>query len=340
MRTVASRAAGGANGRITWTEPEAMGRITDWAGERRARVRGHNPWLVAVRTVRLFQDVRIMGLGAEMAYYALVSLIPLVGTLGAAMGTLERIMGGEAVRQLEDTIIRSLEGVFSPDLTGTVIEPLVRGLLAEERTGFAIGGLLVTFWFAGGAFRAATRALDDAYEVPERRGTLSQWAVAYALTVAAVFGLVVLLALVVVGPLLGGGAQIAEWLGVGALFQVVWATARWVVVLAGAVAYLAWLYRLAPNVRNTWRDCLPGAVLGAVGTILVTLAFRTYLDLAGPGTPELGDAGAALQLVSQTIGAVLAAVLWIWLVSCAVLTGGVLNAELDRSRGIERARKA
>jgi membrane protein len=317
-----------------------MDRIESWAAGRSHSVRGHNPWLVSVRVFRRFLDVRVMGLGAEMAYYALVSIIPLIAAIGAAMGTLERMVGAARVAQLEDQLVSALRRVFSPELTTTIMDPLVRELLAEERAGLAIGGLLVTIWFAGGAFRAATRALDEAYQVPERRGALSQWAVAVALTVGAVVGLVVLLALVVVGPLLGGGHRIAEWLGLGPLFRLAWETVRWLVVIGGAVAYLVWVYRVAPNVRNGWRDCVPGAVLAAAGILLITVVFRVYLGLAGPGAPQIGEEGAAIQVVSLTIGAVLAAVLWIWLVSCAVLTGGVLNAELDRSRGIRRGRKA
>jgi membrane protein len=317
-----------------------MGRVLEWAEGRRARIRGHNPWTLTVRVVDRFLEVRVLGLGAEMAYYALVSTLPLLATVGAAMGTMERILGPQQVRQLEDGLVSFIERVFSSELTATVMEPLVRGLLAEERTGFAVGGLLLTLWFAGGAFRAATRALDQAYQVPERRGTLSQWAVAYGLTVGAVVGVVILLSLVVVGPLLGGGRRIADWLGLGPAFEIGWATGRWLVVLAFGVAYLVWVYRVAPNVRNSWRDCLPGATLGAIGTLLITVGFRAYLGLAGPSAPMLGDEGAAIQVVSQTIGAVLAAVLWIWLVSVVVLTGGVLNAELDRSRGIRRETKA
>jgi membrane protein len=152
---------------------------------------------------------------------------------------------------------------------------------------------------------------------------------------------------------------------------VAWATLRWVVVAVGGGAYLVWLYRIAPNVKNGWRDCVPGAVLAGVGTLLITLAFRVYLELAGPAAPAVGDAGAAVVgdagaavvgdagaavvgdagaavvgdagaavvVVSQTVGAILAAVLWVWLVSCAVLIGGILNAELDHSRGIRRERK-
>jgi membrane protein len=320
--------------------PYPMDRIEAWASARSARIRGYNPWLVSVLVVRRFMEVRVLGLGAEMAYFALVSTLPLVATLGATMGTLERVLGAERVGMLEDFLVDALARVFSPDLTATVMAPLVRGLLAEERAGFAIGGLLITLWLAGGAFRAATRALDDAYQVPERRGAVSQWVVAYGLTVGAVVGVVLLVSLVVVGPLLGGGHRIADWFGLGSAFAMTWDIVRWLVVFAGAVVYLVWVYRVAPNVQNGWRDCVPGAFLATVLILLITVGFQTYLEVAGPTAPSLGDADAAVQMVSLTIAAVLATVLWVWLVSIAVLTGGVLNAELDRSRGIRRPTKA
>jgi membrane protein len=311
---------------VTGDEP---GRVERWAAARPARVRGRNPWLVAWRTWEGFNDTRVMGLAAEMAYFALVSLVPLLVTLGAGLGLMERLIGADATRTMEDGLIQALAGVFSPEMTRDVLEPLVRGLLAEERAGLALGGLLVTLWFAGGAFRAVIRALDEAYRVPERRGTLIQWAIAYALTAGAVVVTTVLMALVVVGPLLGVGRMLADVVRLGPAYELAWRIGRWPVVAAVAVAYLAWVYHVGPNVRTRWRDCLPGAVFGTAATLLIATGFRYYLELAGPGAPVTGDPGEAVQIASQTVGAILAAMLWLWLTSMAVLTGGVLNAAVS-----------
>jgi membrane protein len=307
-----------------------MESVERWTEARSARIGGHNPWRVAYRVADGFLTVRVMGLGAEMAYYALVSLIPLVAALGAGLGLIERLLGAAQAREVENAMILSLQGVFSPELTRDVLEPLVRGLLAEERAGLALGGLLLTLWFAGGAFRAVIRALDEAYRVEERRGTLAQWGIAFMLTLGAVLVTVVMLAAVVIGPLLGVGRWLAEWVGAGTVYEILWTVGRWPVVFAVATAYLAWVYHLGPNVRARWRDSLPGAVLGTAGTILIAVGLRAYLEFAGPQAPQIGDPGEAVQAASQTVGAMLAVVLWLWLTSCALLTGGVLNAELAR----------
>jgi membrane protein len=149
----------------------------------------------------------------------------------------------------------------------------------------------------------------------------------------------VVLSLMVVGPLLGGGVRIAEWLGVGPAFALFWSIARWPVAFAVVSAFLAWLYRVAPNVRNTWRASLPGAITATTAIILIAVGLRAYLGVAGPRAPEVGEASEALEVASQTIGAILAVILWIWLSSVAILTGGVLNAELRRRKEAKVAKR-
>jgi membrane protein len=229
--------------------------------------------------------------------------------------------------------------VFAQQVASDVLAPLVDGLLDEERGGFALGALLVTLYLASRVFRAAVRALDDAYRVASRQGVVTQYLLGFAFTVGALVTLVTVLLLVVIGPLLGDGDAWAERLGLGDAFRAAWSVLRWPTVLALTVAFLTLLYRYAPNVRTTWRRCLPGAVVGTLGALLVSAGFVLYVAAAVPETPG-ADAGSAavVQAAAQMLGLVLAAALWIWLSSIAVLLGGVLNAEVDAAR--DRARPA
>jgi len=97
-----------------------------------------------------------------------------------------------------------------------------------------------------------------------------------------------------------------------------------------STAYLTWLYTVAPNARNTWRGSLPGAAAATGALLLIAVGLQGYLLLIGPRMLATGDATQAVALAWQAIGAVLAGTLWIWLSSIAVLTGGILNAELRR----------
>ncbi|TGO05050.1 YihY/virulence factor BrkB family protein [Serinibacter arcticus] len=297
------------------------------------RVRGLNPVALSTRSVLRAGDVRVTGLAAEMSYYALISLVPIATALGSSLGFLRPLLGDAQVTEIRTAIVDALTSIFAEQVASNVLAPLVDGLLSEERTGFAVGALAVTLFLASRVFRAAVRALDDAYRVEARRNVVAQLALGLLFTLGALVTLVTVTLLVVVGPLLGDGATIAENLGLGDAFRVSWDALRWPVAFAIGLAFLTLLYRYAPNVRQTWRQCVPGAVVGSLGLLLVSSGFMLYVRLAAPDVVA-SDAGAAavVQAAGQMLSLVLAGVLWLWLGSIVVLLGGILNAELDAER--------
>jgi membrane protein len=273
-----------------------------------------------------------MGLAAEMTYYALLSIFPLTAALGASLGFLERLIGSEDVEQVENMIIATLSTIFSAELTDDLVAPMIQGLLQQERAGFAVGGLLISLFLASRVFRSAIDTLDAAYRVEERRGTIALWSVGFLFSVGAILTAIALLSMVVVGPLLGGGRAIAEALRLGLVFELGWTILRMPTVFLIAAAFLTVLYRTGPNVRNTWRQAYPGAVFGVVALLLVAIGFRLYLGVVGTSAPGFEGAEEAVNIAAQSIGALLAALLWLWLSAMAILAGGVFNAELSRLR--------
>jgi membrane protein len=307
-------------------------RIERWSRNHPMQVGGISMSRLTLRVVESFMEVRAMGLAAEMTYYALLSLFPLIGALGASLGFIERLVGPEQALEMEAFIIGSLDLVFSAEATADVVAPLVAGLIREERAGFAVGSFLVTMFLASRIFRSAIDTLDSAYNVEERRSFLALWGLGLLFSVCAILAAAILIAMVVVGPLLGGGRAIAEWLRLGTAFEWVWAIARWPVVFAAATAFLSLLYRFGPNARCTWRESLPGAIVGMFLLVLVATGFRLYIGATGLQSPVITDADDAVLLALQGFGALMAVLLWIWLSAMVVLTGGVVNAELRRLR--------
>jgi membrane protein len=308
-------------------------RIERWARSHPLQLGGVSVSVLAVRVVQRFLEVRVVGLAAEMTYYALLSAFPLIGALGASLGFLERLVGAEPAQRMEGAILVALDVVFSPAVTADVIAPLVAGLLREERAGFAIGSFLITLFFASRIFRSAIDTLDTAYRVDERRSFLALWGLGLLFALSAVIVSAVLVAMVVVGPLLGGARAVATWLRLGAAFEWAWALARWPLVFAVATAFLSLLYHTGPNARTTWRGSLPGAVFGMLALVVVATGFRLYIDATGLQSPSIADADDAVALVARAFGALLAVLLWIWLSAMVLLTGGIVNAELARLRG-------
>lgn len=307
-------------------------RLVAWACDRPERIRGYNPWEVVVRLLRSVINDRVTGLAAEMAFFALLSLVPLIVAIGAALGYLERFVGAEQIAAVESAAIDALVVVFRRETAQEVLAPFVRGMLSQERTGLALGSLLVTVYLASRVFTATIRALDLAYNVDERRGFLAQRGLAVLFAFVAVIVFVLTLAFTVVGPLLGGGRALADRLGLGDLFAILWSVGRWPMLVLVVIAFLAALYRMGPQVDNRLRDCLPGAVLGVVLWILVSVGFRLYLEVGGPQAPQFGEEEEVLAAAGRLVGALVATILWIYLSGVAILVGGELNAELAAMR--------
>jgi membrane protein len=308
-------------------------RVDDWAQKQSARVAGVNPWVVAVRTVRSSQADRVTGLAAEMAFFALLSLLPAVVALGAGLSLLERVLDPEAVAAGRAAAVDALGAIFTPQVRADVIEPLVDGLLEGERGGLALSGIVVALYLASRVFTATIRALDAAYNVEERRGAFRQRVMAVGFALGAVVVVALTLILAVVGPLFGTGQEIAGAFGLGGAFAALWQLMRWPVLLLIGVGFFAAVYRFGPNVDNRWRDCLPGAVLGMGLWLAVSAGFRLYLGTVGAPGAQFAPTDEAVALLGQVVGAVVAAVLWTFLSSISLLVGGELNSEVAAARG-------
>ena len=309
---------------------DLLGRVELRAGRLRWRVRGRNPASLALRVARRFGDVRAMGLAAEMTYFATLSVLPLVAALGAGIGLVGRLVGPEQVAEMERTAVEAVDLVLSDELTRDVVAPLLTELLRSERVGVALGSVAVALFLGSRVFRAAIRALDDAYRVPEPRTVVKQYLLSLGFALGAVVVLVALLSTLVVGPLLGGGQAVADRVGAGGVFSAVWSVLRGPLVVVVAVGWLTWLYWAGPAVEGSWRSALPGAVVGVLALLLLTVGFRVYLDVAGPAGPRVETGPDAVLAVGQFIAAALASLLYAWLASAAVLLGGVVNAEWAR----------
>jgi membrane protein len=306
-------------------------RALAWARRRRERVRGYNPWEIAVHTVRAAVDHRLTGHAAEMSFFALLTLVPSTVAVGAALGFLERFVGPQQIARGQDEAIAALRLLMSPRLTDEVIAPFVRAQLSQQRGGVALGGLVLTWWLSSHLFASTSHALDRAYGVKDRRPTLTQRFIALGFALGSVVVVALTLGVLVVGPL-GGGPDIAERLGLGRAVALAWSLARWPALLLILIGFLICLHRFSPNTEHSWKDCMPGAALGVILWVVAAAGFRIYLGLGGGVTRGLALQDQTVAVIGRAVGAVVATVLWTYFSSMAILIGGELNAELARVR--------
>jgi membrane protein len=293
----------------------------DWAGD---DVGNHRAVTVAV--IRAAIRHRLVGHAAEMSFFAVLALVPATVTVGAAMGLAARIAGPEVAFREQDAAIGVIRLLIGPGLGDSVIEPFVRAQLSQKNGGLALGGLLVTWWLFSHLFTATAHALDTTYGVADRRPTPVRRLISLGYALAAIVAVTVALAVMGAVPL--GVQQRRDGSTLIAVLELAWTAGRWPLLVILLVLCLTCLYRYSPNVHHSLGECLPGALLGALLWVAVSVAFRIYLGF-GLGAPTgVASDDPEVVLIGRAVGAVVATSFWIYFASIAVLMGGELNAEL------------
>lgn len=181
-------------------------------------------------------------------------------------------------------------------------------------------GILASVWSASYGMSAIMDTLNAAYKVRETRSIIKQYFVAIALTIG--MGL-----LIVISTLCSViGSRIVRALALPHAIWLAWALAKWPVVVALLFLTFAITYYFAPDLKQrSWHWISPGAIAGVLLLMLVTVGVRVYLHFAGSYTTMYGSLSGVIVLM-----------LCFWLGGIAVLSGGVLNAVLERTKTKDR----
>jgi membrane protein len=119
-------------------------------------------------------------------------------------------------------------------------------------------------------------AMNVMYEIEEARPFWKQLLISIFLSLGVAALLLFALVLVVFGPEIGGA--VADVVGLGYVFEVVWNVVQWPVLLFLVVLAFALVYYYAPDVEQRFRWISPGSIVAVVAWVLFSLAFSLYVE--------------------------------------------------------------
>ncbi|SOC50084.1 membrane protein [Blastococcus aggregatus] len=277
---------------------------------------------LAVYVAEVNRD-RLLGLAAEAAFFAVLSLFPSVLVAASILGLLDVLVGADVAGRVQEDVVSALDAVFTDSASGAVqsVESLFDRAGGELFT-VAVAGALVTI---SGAFAVVINALNIAYDTVERRTWIRRRLLGLGMGVATTVVAALALTVLVVGPFLGRGPALADAVGLGAAFAFTWDVLRYPLLIGGLVVWAATLFHYAPNRRTPWREALPGGLLTTALWLLATAGFHFYLRIAAAGNPVLGAFGGGVIVM-----------MWTYLLSLALMLGGELNATLHPRHAPDR----
>jgi membrane protein len=279
-------------------------------------------WEVISRTVGICIRYRVTGLAAEAAFFAILSLPPLIFGLAGAIGFVAQRFDVATLADFRGQVLELAGRALTPDAVATVIEPTLDDVLSGGRFEIISIGFLLALWSGSRALNVFVDTITIMYGLSGQRGIVRTRALSFLLYLVFLLVGVVVLPLVLAGPSLVDRLVPAGFEAIGLLY--------WPVVLIGTVCFLAGLYHLSVPVRTRWISEMPGAAL----TLLIWLGGSWLLRV-------VLVASAGSTSIYGPLAAPIAVLIWLFVTSLAVLIGAAFNAAVDfvwpRLSGIDHA---
>lgn len=252
-----------------------------------------------------------LNLAQSTAYSALVSLFPAL------------IVAAAVVSLLPDTApIRFQLSAFFDRILPSDVSPLLQSYFVESphstRSAHAIiVACLVSLTGASSVIATLMEGVRRANDLPEDCWTFWQRRLrAFLLVPLSLVPFALASILVVFGHF------ITAWLTLHIIpsartpVYVFALLLRWIVALAGSIGIIGLIYHMGTPMEQSWKRTLPGAVFSTLMWFLATLVFGWYVTRFANYSQVYGSLGAGVALL-----------FWLYIISLSVLCGAEFNTE-------------
>ena len=242
------------------------------------------------------------------AYSSIFTFFPFLLVLGSVMATVRR--GEVYLREITYALGRIL-----PAGTATAVAYL-RGN-PDRPVGLLITTSLLTMWTASGVIISWMEGFRRAYQLPKTWGLVKERLIAMSLVLMAGVPLTFATILVAFGSRIETRILFNIGHEFGPLVLLLWGLIRWIIAILTSIAVIQLIYHNAVPRTQPWHSVLPGAVLATAMWLLSTAIFGSYLRHYADYSIIYGSLGAAIALLT-----------WMYIVSLVVLIGAEFNAML------------
>jgi membrane protein len=268
-------------------------------------------WRLTVTTTGSCIRYRVTGLAAEAAFFAILSVPPLVFALAGAIGYVSEQFSPAEIAEVRQAVIDLSSRALTEDAVDRIIVPTINDVLKPGRFDVISLGFILSLWSGSRALNVFVDTITIMHGLGGHRGIVKTRALSFLLYIMAIITGVFTLPLVVAGPSL-----VREILPERSEFVMQF---YWPAVLVLTICFLATLYHVSVPVRTNWTFNLPGAVFALAAWIFGSFLLRWVL------TATAAESGS----IYGPLAAPIAVLLWLYLLSIAVLIGAAVNAAFD-----------
>lgn len=265
-------------------------------------VRKSHPWLRAF-WFRAYHE-NVTGLSAMVAYNLMLSVFPFALLVLFVFGQVLKIGG------VESSVLNDLQRLFPNTEQHTLTDVLDR--IEENSTTIGIAALVGSLWIGASFWGAMDTAFCRIYHV-QCRGWVEQKRFSFAmLAVVVLFFAASIFVPAMESALVSSTDRLP--LGLSDIKAIDTALLLGAAILVTFVICCV-IFWAVPKGRMPWRDVWPGAAFVTVGASVANWLFPIYLTSIS-----------SLSRFGSTLGFILIALLWFYVLSLALLAGAVINS--------------
>lgn len=247
-----------------------------------------------------FLDPYYQGFAAQMAFYFLLSIIPLMGVISQVLG-------------LFDISLDYLRELVSQSVKLEVAELLTDYLKSSESNITGIVMAVISLWAASKAQFALVRLTN--YTLTDGRTTgrylrerIRSLLNILVLIFTIVFSLIVLvygdlILKIIFGPIIEEGG-----------IDTIWQWARWLVAMALYFLMVASNYYILPAEKVPFRKIVPGAIFASIGLLLITWGYSKYMTYVSN-----------YDIIYGSLASIVALLFWFYCIAWVIWIGVLFN---------------
>lgn len=270
------------------------------------------PVRMTLLLISLIRRNRVMSLAAEISFWGILSVVPLLLVLASTLGWIDGIVGRDLAESARKELAEQVTVLFGTD--GTASTSIDR-LFEEPATAAFTFGLLTALYSAARGFVSLVGALGLISGRRNQRNWIMTRVVGVLVLVLSLIVLCGLLVFVGVGRTGFGLAD--PWANIVSY-------AMWPVALSIVVGWASVLLHAAPARRTPVVNDLPGAVLTALLWTGGSFLTARYIQATSSATDLLGLLGSGTGML-----------IWLYVMASSILIGAQFNAAIRVDRGID-----
>lgn len=255
--------------------------------------------------IRQFRNPYYQGFAAQVAFYFLMSIVPIIIVLSQLLGIFSISMdtlGGFIKQYVSGDVANVILGLLSYQSTsGMNIVLIVIALWAASRAEFCLMRI-ANFTLTGG------KSTGNGYFKERIRAVKTMIFTLFTLT----FALIIL----VYGELIIRvvAKTLAATIGVTYEVDVFWLVLRYPVTMALYFLMVSYNYYVLPSTKLSFKSIMPGSIFASVGMLVVTLGYKIYTGYI-----------ANYNILYGSMASVVAVMMWFYFLAWALGLGILCN---------------